>query len=333
MNWFKRMLLFVVWVSVCSACSKHQGGQVEKIAMKKHRIGRLMLDLPEEFVIDEGASTIIVPKQENPLQSKMRIEVISGHTNVQEFMAAVAERKSKLSKSGTEVENALKMSSVQPGHSILFRIMKVDDVYISELDCLAGEAYIRITANSYHGKFEQAEKSLLHFVSKIVQVDDATGDDFCIGPVCIKGANETESAEFVFRSTSRPDLRVDISVDTYKRDSDDALLTRMASEDSLVKVFDLKHRVLRKGEIMISDMHMQEWLGAAKMGKRDDELEYGFSLETVSSHPDTVKPFIHIEFVSGQYDKGGKKQPNSLNDAQALQMWDKITRSIQPVAK
>lgn len=288
------------------------------------------MDLPEEFVPHGGATAIVIPRDANTLSSKMEIEVVSVGMNQQQFQSAIASRKLELAKGGTETENALKATFNEPDGAVLFRILKVADGYIGELDKLIGNAHVRITAVSYDGTFERVERDIVHFASAILPADASKPSDFCLGAVSVGGVNLEETAQFYFGSTQRPDLGIEINVDTFQPDKSQPLLARMSDDGSLLKIFDIKHRTLRKTELVVAGMHAQEWLGVANLGAKEG-TEYNFTLETLRKVPGPFDPSLQIQMMSGQYDKNGEKHPNSLDDESALQLWDAIVKSIRTV--
>lgn len=303
----------------------------ENVNMIPHCIGRLIVDLPEEFAPHGGTTGTVIPRDTNALSSKMEIEVVSVGINKQQFQSEIASRKLELTKAGTDTENALKATFDKPDGSVLFRILKVADGYIGELDKLVGNAHVRISAVSYHKTFEQVETDIVHFASAIVPAGIGTPSDFCLGAVSVGGINLEESAQFYFSSNRRPDLHIEVNVDTFQPDKTKPLLARMSDAGSLVKVFDIKHRTLRKNELTVAGMRAQEWLGVANLGEREG-IEYNFTLETLRQVPGPFNPALQIQLMSGQYDKSGVKHPNSLDDGSALQLWDPIVKSIRTVA-
>lgn len=309
-------------------CTEKKNLVIENMNMVPHCIGRLIVDLPEEFTPHGGATAIIIPRDANSLSSKMEIEVVSVGINQQQFESAVASRKLELAKGGTDTENALKTTFNEPDGGILFRILKVGNGYIGELDKLVGKAHIRISAVSYDGTFERVERDIVQFASAIVPVDASKPSDFCLGAVSVGGINLEETAQFYFGSTQRPDLSIEINIDTFQPDKSQPLLARMSNDGSLLNIFDIKHRALRKNELRVAGMRAQEWLGVANLGAQEG-TEYNFTLETLRKVPSPLNPAMQIQMMSGQYDKNGVKHPNSLDDGSALQLWDAIVRSIR----
>jgi hypothetical protein len=305
---------------------------MEKLEMISHRIGRLTIDLPAEFGTDGEAVATIIPRENNALSSKMEVHVVSSGTSPQKFENAVSSRKLELLKAGAGDGNSLKETIKRPDGSVLFRTLKVGDAYVSELNQLVGDVHVRITATSYHRTFEKVEATLIQFASLIVPTSAARASDLSLGVISIGGVNLDESVQFYCRSDKRPDLRIEVALDTFQPDSDPPLLTRMSSDTSLLKVFDVKHRTLRKNELVVAGMRAQEWLGVARLGSKDN-TEYNFALETLRPVPGPLAPSLHVQLMSGQYDMAGIKKPNSLDDDSALRIWDAVVQSIRQVTR
>lgn len=312
-----------------SGCTDGKTHKMENRNLVEQRIGRFKLDLPADFSLLGRSPVIIVPRDENSLGTKMEIESFSAKMTKQEFESAVAERAKELEEAGDEFEDKLELVTKQPDGSVIFRVRRIKDAYFSELDSLVDGIYMRTTARSYHGTYEQVEKSLLHFARTIVPLSAGSPSDFCIGYICVPGTSSFEAAQFIYRSSQRRDIRIEISVDTYQPDSDKPLLVRISGEDSLLKVFDLQHRVLRKGELTVAGMHAQEWLGSANMEDDRNSVEYKFVMETLRTDPGPSKPSMHVELMTGRSRGNENISHNSLTKDGALQMWDTIIGSIE----
>jgi hypothetical protein len=323
-QWFWLVLLIIALLG-CQGKSKPK---MENLNMISHRAGRLIVDLPDEFRSDGGATATFTPRGNNALATKMEVQVVSSDTSRQKFDNAVALHKLELLKAGPDDENALKETLARPDGSVLFRMVKVGNAYISELNQLVGDVHVRITAASYHGTYEKVEGALFQFAALIVPLAAGKASDFVLDTVSVGGINVDETAQFYYRSTRRPDLRIEIAIDTFQPDADKPLLARMSGDASLLKVFDVNHRTVRKGELTVAGMHAQEWLGVARLGKNND-TEYNFVLETLRPAPGPFRPAMQLQLMSGQYDVSGVKLPNSLDDDKALQLWDPIIKSVR----
>lgn len=324
----RNALVWLILIVTLLGCHEKSKPKMENVEMISHRIGRLIVDFPAEFGSDGGATAIIIPRDNNPLASKMEVHIVSTGASQQQFANAVSSRKLELLKAGADDENALKETLKRTDGSVLFRILKVGSAYTSELNELVGNTHVRITAVSYHGTFDKVESALYHFAASIVPVSSGKASDFCLGAISIGGTNQEESAQFFYRSTQRPDLRIEASLDTFQSDPEKPLLARMSDDASLLKIFDLKHRTLRKNELTVAGMRAQEWLGVARLGN-EENTEYNFVLETLRPIPGPSMPSMQIQLMSGQYNMAGVKQPNSLDDESALQLWDPIVKSIR----
>lgn len=297
-----------------SACdSRKKAHEIGEININPHYIGHHIIDLPEEFSLVSVMGSF-VPIDDNPLETKMEVELVGTDMTRQQFLKALEIRRSELEAKGSAAEDLLKAVIKQSDESTLFRILEVKDAYEGELNIFLDGVYLRIAGHSYHAAYEEAERAILQFGGKVFpKTAFAFGTEhksqipgaFSIGPVFISGANAREAATYTFRSSKRPDLVVEVTVDSFRPDERESLLKRTSGEDSLLNKFDVRHRVLRKGEVNVTGMRAQEWLGVAHLSENKGESEYGFALETMRADPGVLKPFIHVELNSGQYDEDG----------------------------
>ena len=156
----------------------------------------------------------------------------------------------------------------------------------------------------------------------------STAKGFCIGPIAVQGNYDLEQTDFAFRSKKRPDVIIVIDIDTYSSSSEesDTLLQRVSGERSLLSIFDVRHKVLRKGNLTIAGMKAQEWLATFENGDHKDQQ---FALESYRPKPSPDHPELHMEMTTGQQDLDGVRHTSSLSDKEAMAVWDTMVKSIR----
>lgn len=305
---------------------------LQKAEMRSHCIGRYMVDLPKDFDAVAGFTGSIEPSGGNDLETRIEIQTVAIGLDRRGFEAAMMQRRQELAADSFGHTNTLEDVFNGPSGSVLFRILRIKDAYLGEIDTLIDGTHVRMTANSYHGTFQRVEKELFVFLSRLVPTRFAGPDDFCAGTFSIKGANTVEMAEFAYRSVQRPDVFIKVQTDTFAPYSATPLLSRINGADSLLKLFDIRHRVLRQGYVTAAGMRAQEWLGAARL-EEDGPVEYKFSLETLGTAYGSIGPSILVDLTSGKIHGRGEKSANPLREASALQIWDAVIGSLRPQAR
>jgi hypothetical protein len=151
-----------------------------------------------------------------------------------------------------------------------------------------------------------------------------------MGEVVINGNFTRESSQANYRSEKMADIIFGIENDTFSPDESTTLLQRVDGPDSLLRKFDVKPHVLRKGELQVASMKAQEWLSWVMLGDGEArQKNYGFALESMRPVPSPAQPHIHLDLDSAQPDEKGNQHANTLSDADAVALWDSVSRSIR----
>ena len=294
-------------------------------------LGRHLIDVPAGFKPMLPLSAIFRPQNGSEKPTSIDVNVLDVRATPTIFAAELEKKRGALVSASRGETNILKDVLAIGRDSTLFRIQEIKDSYTSELHLLKDAVYIGARAESYNGRFNEAEKDLFTFAKNIIALS-ATDDrqpGFCLGPIVVQGLYKAESASVTFRSDAEPDIMIAIDIDTYGRDEPGTLLQRMTGPNSLLEIFDVRHTVVRKREMSIAGMHAQEWLGSVKLGENADKKQFKFALETRRLKPGPAAPRIHIEFDTGQNDRHGNEHQNSLTDQRATALWDSIITSIR----
>jgi hypothetical protein len=229
--------------------------------------------------------------------------------------------------------NVLRLDKKLSDGANLFRVQEIDDAYVSEISALRGSSIVTLRLESYHGKYIEAEEILIKLINGINAIDASEalkpGPRFCLGAVNIAGNFSLESGSFLFRDGKGANYEVEI--DTYAEDSETSLLKRMSGPDSLLKLFDVKHQVLRARERTAAGMRAQEWLGWAKINDEPDAKTLKFALDTMRAKSSRAAPKISLTFETAQPLEDGAATKTLISDDEAIQQWDAVVDSIRPV--
>ena len=294
-------------------------------------IGRHQIDVPKDFEQMMSLTSIFTPPGLTEAGAPIDVALKSGRIERNAFKAEVDKRHAAIKAAQRRVTRVLK-EVIPVGHdATIFRILEVAQSYKSELHFWKGGAYLVATSASYENSYKQAEERLVAFAANVEPVP-ASGPQggFCLGPVTVKGNYAGEYATFAFRSKAAPDVVLSVELDTYAPDESQSLLKRVGGPDSLLKKFQANNKVMREGEIKVAGMRAQEWLSWVKLGREGDKKQYGFALETMRPVPGEMQPRIHVELDSGQSGPNGERLDNSLDDQQAVSLWDAMVKTIRP---
>lgn len=293
-------------------------------------MGRHQMDLPKEFEQSMGSISIFTPQNLPDGGAPIDVAVKSGKIDPGAFKLEVDKRHVELKELQNELTDVVKEVIQVNKETTIFRVMRIDDAYKSEMHLWKGGTYVVATTKSFRNTFKQAEERLLALAANIEVTANAAPGAFCLGPVAIKGNYAGEDGRLSFRNKLTPDMLLTVTVETYKRDSSKPLLVRMSGGNNLLAQFSANHKALRKGELQVAGMRAQEWLGWVMLGKQGDHKSYGFALETLRPAPGPMQPRIFMEFKTGK--QGGVPTlPNSaLSDDEAISLWDAIVKTIRP---
>lgn len=318
---------------------RFQGGSSKEMSrfephMIAHCVGRNTINLPEEF---QRAS--IITGRFKSLEATVQdpfFEVIVNENKFtkRSFLNEIERRRSELKENSDGAVNAFRYEKVLGDDSLIFRVQRIDDAYVSEINFLRGTSLVTVKMDSFRNQYVAAEESLSKFA--LAFKENAIGHlgqkspNFCLGSVEIIGNFKEESGSFLFKEGDEADFEVEIN--TYIPNASEPLLARMSGPDSLLKMFDVNHKVLRSGERKVVSMRAQEWLGWAKLSDEEGAKSFKFALETMRPKPSKAMPSINLTFNTGKPLPGGGAAKTILSDEEAVQIWDKVVSSIQSTA-
>ena len=318
---------------------RFQGGSSREMSrfephMVAHCIGRNTITLPEEFQrvsIITGRFKSIDAVAQDPF-----FEVVVNENKFTEksFSNEMERRRSELKENSDGAVNAFRYEKALGDDAFIFRVQRIDDAYVSEINFLRGTSLVTIKLDSFRNQYVTAEENLSKFA---LAFKERGGDpliqksqDFCLGSVDIVGNFKEESGSFLFKEGDKADFEIEIN--TYIPNPSEPLLTRMSGPDSLLKIFNVNHKVLRSGERNVVSMRAQEWLGWSKLSDEQGAKSFKFALETIRPKPSKAMPSINLTFNTVKPLPGGGPARTTLSDEEAVQIWDKVVSSIQSTA-
>ena len=332
----KRIVIVLAALLSLAGCTekRHEEKQVSNSTFEKttHCIGHSLVDFPADFYLMDGASGSFLPPDVPETGDQIDVTLLATHSSEQAFAKTVVERKSALLKEAWGNTNRVSADRQISPIAHLFTINVINESHRSELLVLLGNNIVQLTTDSYENTFAAAERRLTDFLANMKTGAGASRGDggYCMGDVLINGKYKRENSQAHFRSDKVAGVVFGIEYDTFVSDESKSLLQRVEGPDSLLKKFDVKRHVLRKGELQIASMKAQEWLSWVVLGDGDHkQKQFAFALETMRPVPSPAQPRILLELDSGKPDKNGEKVASTLLDADATALWDVVSRSIR----
>jgi len=336
---FHEKVFYALFFLLSAGCSKPDFG---KPIVADHPIknitfcfGRHLIDMPEKFSPTDRVIAIFSLSGKTNNEGAINIVVQKRILSKEQFNQSINLRKAELEEAAYHNTNVLKEVRDVKGQTRIFHTQVIGKSYSTELHFLLSGKYIVLKADSYHDNYLAVEKNLLELANnfEVNSETKSSENSFCLGGVSIRGNYQKEYAEFRFRNPELPDVKVEINVDTYTRDGDKTLLARLDGPDSLLKIFGVKNKVLRKGELKTASMKSQEWLSWTILNDKEKKKHYGFALETTRPVGAPLLPQIHLELDA--VDSIGERAKNShaSREKKLIELRDSITRSIRPNQK
>jgi hypothetical protein len=292
-------------------------------ARQTHCIGHNLIDLPAGYALRSGAAGLFTPAQDAVESARIDL-LVKPVADQTAFAVLVKSRHAELAAVQRGETDKLMLSQEIPNGGTLYRVREIDDAYQSELHWFLAGQYLIATIHSYKNQFKEAELLLLAFVANIASQPSPTeaSAGFCLSGLVVGGTYRKESVTLHFKSTRTPDIAFSLDVDTFTPDDTESLLQRVGGPNSLLKKFQMKESVLRKGELKVAGMRAQEWGAFVMLGEEGNDKQLGFTLETMRPVPSSSSPKIHVEMSA----KGGAAR----DERGAMAVWDSVTRTIRP---
>lgn len=323
---------------ICSLAGCSGKAKEEKIVLKEftekqtHCFGHSLIELPADFFPGDGATASFSTVGNAQTSQKIDLTFVSQKSSESQFIQKVAARRAEILENAQPDLGALKGDTAVGSIAHMFTVNVIEQSYETELHILLGGNYVILTTDSYHNAFAAGERRLIDFMAQMKSSPkDAVSDsDYCLGGLAISGKFSQESSNHRYLSQRFPDVSFGIESNTYAPNERQSLLERVEGPGSLLRKFDAKNHVMRKGDLQIASMKAQEWLSWIVLGDGDEKKkQYGFALETMRPIPSPAQPRIHVEMDSGQPDAEGNQHDNSLSDTEAVAIWDIASKSIR----
>ncbi|MFL6676561.1 MAG: T6SS immunity protein Tli4 family protein [Massilia sp.] len=327
--WLTLALLMII--SGCRVERKEKEMSSKNEPQNTYCVGRHTVGLPGSFT--ESPVTTGTFKGSGLSAQDPSFDVVvraMGMTRSQ-FASEVQKRRAEIAESSSGNVKVLRLEKEVSDDTTLFRVQEIDDAYVSEVILLRGSSVVTVRLESYRGQFLAAEESLIKFAAGIKDKHEEVGGEqshgFCLGPVVVTGEFNDENGSFLFRNNKGADFGIEIV--TYTPDEQVPLLARMSGSDSLLTIFDVRHKVLRARERTLAGMRAQEWLGWARLSEEQDAKTLKFVLETMRPTPGKTTPGMHLTFETAQPLEDGSPTKTLMSDDEAIQLWDSVVNSIR----
>jgi hypothetical protein len=291
-------------------------------------MGRNIIYLPDVFLAADVVDGYFKPVLIDENISSFDVVVKGNGIAPTEFAKYVSRRRAELKDNSSATSDVLRLENKLSDVATLFRIQRVEDAYISEINSLLSGSIVTIKIKSYENTFIDAETRLSKFISNIVAADQKEFNGFCLGTLSISGDFSQESGSYYWRDDAGNTFAIEI--DTFNSEDPKNLLQRMAGPDSLLSLFNIGHTVLRSRERTVAGMRAYEWLGWTNLGADGDKKTFKFVLETTRPQGGRTTPRITVTFDSAKQRDDGTETTTNLSDAEAMALWDKVVNSIQP---
>jgi hypothetical protein len=331
-----RKILMLVCFLIVAGCKSKDGGAEKMLHSEKvnriHCVGRHLIKLPEYFMINPVSTGSFRNAGSDAGGRVFDVVVHHGKRTLREFDAEMQRRRGELRAADDGTVDVFEFEKSLRDDAIIFRVRKIDDAYVSEMNFLRGESLITIKMDSFKNQYSLAEDALVKFSEGVAALSEEQGsrrsDGFCLGLVTISGKFDLEFGSVSFMDGKGQNFEVDI--DTYAPDDKVPLLKRMTGPDSLLSVFQVNHTVLRARERTVAGMKAQEWLGWARISEEEGKT-LKFALDTMRSKPGKDAPSLQLTFNTAQPLHSGMTTKTVMSDDEAVQLWDAVVSSIQLV--
>jgi hypothetical protein len=328
-------LALLLTLSACKADKEgHQNMSTKSEEHVTHCVGRNFIELPSSFIESSVTTGVFKLGELGNKGEPIDVVVRNGIFTSERFEAEMQKRNSELIKPHHGNVNVLRLDKKLSDGSNLFRVQEIGDSYVSEINILRGSTMVSLRLDSFHNKYIEAEEALIKLIAQIHAVDTMSPGKrnvgFCLGTVVLTANFSMESGSFLFRDGKGSSYGVEI--DTFAQDAEPPLLTRMSEPNSLLTLFDVKHKVLRARECTAAGMQAQEWLGWAKVSDEPGQKTLKFALDTMRPKPSKATPSLRLTFDTAQPLEDGTPTQTLISDDEAIQQWDAVVDSIRTAA-
>ncbi|WP_454762506.1 T6SS immunity protein Tli4 family protein [Cupriavidus campinensis] len=151
---------------------------------------------------------------------------------------------------------------------------------------------------------------------------------FCIPGGLLRGAARAgESVDYTFRLKPLPDVKFSMSTYSDLQEAE-TLLQRHVQINAALALSN--GRTVRKGKVVLPGWHAEEWLMERDM-PATKVRGHVFTLEGNSMTGTPQTPYVDLDMINGVPTLNHEPLPKaSLTEAEALALWDAVSRTLRP---
>jgi len=331
----KHLIMYIVGVFIFSGCEVKNKDNLtmarSNVDFSNYCVGRSSINIPSSYQLADGTSGSFKFNGTSDDDSSIAVVVSKTTMDQAKFSAEINRRRAALKAAADETTDIFRHEEKLAAEAVLFRINRIDDAYVSEINFLRGPAFVTATIKSWDEKFLDAESVLEKFVQGVQLRVDGSSGAFCLGPVSVSGNFSEETGNYLFVDTVQRGNSLNLDIDTFRPDEKISLLQRMSGPDSLLTKFQSDHKVIRAKKTSFANMNGEEWLGSIKLGEPEHPKKFKFVLESTRSAPSRLAPYFHLSFETGKTLDDGNVDKTIISDDEAVRQWDAIVASVQPM--
>lgn len=304
------------------------GGELKTF---KYCVGRSFIEIPDSLKSSSLASGVFKEKGLGNQAPAIDIDISTSEVSMANYLVQVRKREAEIREREGGNINMLRNVRKIKDNITIFRVQSIDDAYVSEAVALIEGGLVSVRLDSFRNQFDQAEQRIIDIIYRLRYPDYTAGGNmsgFCLGRLILAGDFDAEMGDYAF--LSKNGIHLSVNVDTYRPNEDIDLLSRVSGPKSLLSIFKVDHTVLRAREFNMAGVRAQEWLSWAILQDNSDVRTHTFELQTIRPMPSKAKPLISVTLRTAQAQGDGVYATTSTPDEEAIILWDRIVKSIQP---
>ena len=306
--------------------------------MRTHCIGRLLIDLPDDFELAPLSEVeLIYGLDENWRKVKVTVPGTDDPQSTLQTLTAkrMAELTARFSQE-TPSKNFLDSVSNIDADTIRIRGHEEPEMkgyFRSTVFARKDKAIGEFQADIYKkDKPENIEAKLLSIAQSTRYITDPgkAGKGACLGPLLINAGQDGEWFMLSFYSPKDPVIHIGVNMNSLRAKAEDGgLIARTDSRTAeFLKPMGIKLDFFRRGQVSIDGEPGEE---QAFRYEENGVKHLSFAAETRQSSPATFDaPVINVEMKLGGQLLNGEYRGASMNEKDALALWDAIIKSIRP---
>jgi len=348
MNPRRLALLLLVCFAVLglSACDPNRQGHDMKTnattlplpPMRTHCIGRLLIDLPDDFEVAPLSEVeLIYGLDENWRKVKVMAPRISqAQPGLETLVAQHVTELTSLFDADTPSKNKLDLQRRVDADTVLVRAhdeVAMQGYFKSIVFARKEQAVGSFAAGVYkRDKAQDIEAKLLSIAqsTRYLAEPSKAGRGTCLGPLLIDAGQDGEWFMLSFHSPKDPVLHIGVYMHSLRAKAEDGgLLDRTDRRTAeFLRPMGIKLNFFRRGKVSMAGGPGEE----QAFRYEENGVEYlSFAAEVLQSSPATFAvPVINVEMKLGGQLLSGEYRGASMSEKDALALWDAIIKSIRP---